>query len=80
MPALAVAVGCHLRVDATGIRLAWSGTGGNRNDVTQLIPLVDAVPAVRGAVGRPRKRPERIALVSVLAGLVVEERPALTVE
>jgi transposase len=34
--------------------------GVNRNDVTQLIPLVDAVPAVRGKVGRPRRRPERV--------------------
>jgi transposase len=50
----------HLLVDATGIPLAWTLTGGNRNDVTQLIPLVDAVPAVRGQVGRPRRRPERI--------------------
>jgi transposase len=33
-------------------------TGGNRNDVTQLIPLLDAVPNVRGAVGRPRRRPD----------------------
>ena len=43
----------HLLVDATGIPLALSVTGGNRNDVTQLIPLLDGVPAVRGAVGRP---------------------------
>ena len=50
----------HLLVDATGIPLAWSVTGGNRHDVTQLIPLVDAVPAVRGKVGRPRRRPERL--------------------
>ena len=28
----------HLLVDATGIPLAFSVTGGNRNDVTQLIP------------------------------------------
>jgi transposase len=48
----------HLLVDATGIPLAWTLTGGNRHDVTQLIPLLDAVPAVRGRVGRPRKRPE----------------------
>jgi transposase len=40
-------------VDATGIPLAWTVTGGNRNDVTQLIPLVDSVPAVRGRAGRP---------------------------
>src|SRR6266540_1162545 len=51
----------HLLVDATGIPLAWRLTGSNRNDVTQLIPLIDAVPAVRGRVGRPRRRPERLA-------------------
>ncbi len=32
-------------------------TGGNRNDVTQLMPLIEAVPAVRGRRGRPRRRP-----------------------
>lgn len=32
-------------------------TGGNRNDVTELIPLLNKVPAVAGLVGRPRKRP-----------------------
>ena len=41
----------HLLVDATGIPLAWTLTGGNRNDITQLIPLLDGVPAVR----RPRR-------------------------
>src|SRR5213083_2450584 len=51
----------HLLVDATGIPLAWTLSGGNRNDVTQLIPLVDRVPPVRGTVGRPRRRPERVA-------------------
>ena len=51
----------HLLVDATGIPLAWTVTGGNRNDVTQLIPLLDAVPAVAGRVGRPRRRPDRLS-------------------
>jgi hypothetical protein len=32
-------------------------TGGNRHDVTQLIPLLDAVPSVRRKPGRPRRRP-----------------------
>jgi transposase len=50
----------HLLVDQTGLPLAWALTGGNRNDITQLIPLVEAVPAVRGAVGRPRRRPDRL--------------------
>jgi len=40
--------------------LAWTVTGGNRNDVTQMIPLVDRVPPVRGRVGRPRRRPDRL--------------------
>ena len=35
-------------------------TGGNRNDVTQLMPLIEAVPPVRGRVGRPRRRPGRL--------------------
>src|SRR6266511_2169760 len=48
----------HLLVDATGIPLAFLVTSGNRNDVTQLIPLLDGVPGVRGAVGRPRRRPD----------------------
>ena len=40
--------------------LACTLTGGNRNDVTQLLPLLDAVPAVRGRVGAPRRRPDRL--------------------
>jgi len=51
----------HLLVDATGIPLAWTLTGGNRNDITQLIPLVERVPPGRGRVGRPRRRPERLS-------------------
>src|SRR6266487_1626411 len=50
----------HLLVDATGIPLAWRLTGGNRHDSTQLIPLVDRVPPVRGKAGRPRRRPARV--------------------
>lgn len=48
----------HLLVDASGVPLAWTLTGGNRNDVTQLIPLVERIPPVRGKVGGPRRRPE----------------------
>jgi transposase len=40
--------------------LAVTLTGGHRNDVTQLIPLIDAVPPIRGVVGKPRRRPRRI--------------------
>ncbi len=32
-------------------------TGGNRNDVTQLLPLLDAIPPIRGLRGRPKRRP-----------------------
>ncbi len=46
--------------EGRGIPLALSPTGGNRNDVTQLMPLLDKVPSVRGRVGRPRSRPERL--------------------
>jgi transposase len=42
------------------VPLAWTLTGGNRNDVTQLIPLVDAVPPVRGKVGHPLHKPSRV--------------------
>ncbi|MFF0557982.1 IS5 family transposase, partial [Streptomyces sp. NPDC004266] len=48
----------HLITDATGIPLATTLTGGNRNDVTQLIPLLQAVPPVRGKRARPRRRPD----------------------
>ena len=40
--------------------LAVTLTGANRNDITQLMPLLDAVPPVRGRVGRPRRRPDRL--------------------
>src|SRR5580700_4276104 len=51
----------HLLVDGSGLPLAWTLTGGNRHDSTQLIPLVDRVPPVRGNVGRPRRRPDRLS-------------------
>ena len=35
-------------------------TSANTNDVTQLIPLVEAIPPVRGKRGRPRQRPESV--------------------
>ena len=50
----------HLLVDGGGIPLAWTLTGGNRNDVTQLLELLDRVPPVRGRVGRPRRRPKTL--------------------
>jgi transposase len=35
-------------------------SGGNHNDVLELLPLVDAIPPVRGKRGRPRRRPRRL--------------------
>jgi transposase len=35
-------------------------TGGNRHDVTQLVPLVDAIPPIAGKVGRPIRRPKEV--------------------
>jgi hypothetical protein len=32
------------------VPLAWTLTGGNRNNVTQLLELLDRVPPVRGRV------------------------------
>jgi hypothetical protein len=32
-------------------------SGRNRHDVTQLIPLIQAVPPIRGKRGRPWRRP-----------------------
>ncbi|MFD8257713.1 IS5 family transposase [Streptomyces griseoluteus] len=50
----------HILTDGQGIPLAVSLTGGNRNDVTQLLPLLDKIPAVAGVVGRPRHRPDAL--------------------
>lgn len=44
-------------MDTHGTPLQVSLTGGNRHDVTQLLPLVDSLPAIRGVVGRPRRKP-----------------------
>lgn len=47
-------------VDRHGTPLAVTLTGGNRHDVTQLLPLLDAVPSIRGLRGRPRRKPRRL--------------------
>ncbi|MCC2280769.1 IS5 family transposase [Streptomyces sp. ET3-23] len=44
----------HVIVDRHGTPLAVTLTAGNRHDVTQLMPLLDAVPRIRGRRGRPR--------------------------
>ena len=50
----------HLLTDALGIPLAIILTGANRHDVTQLLPLIDQIPHVRGKVGAPRFRPKQV--------------------
>jgi transposase len=50
----------HVIVGAHGIALAATLTVSNRNDVTQLIPLIKAVAPIRGKRGRPRRRPEAV--------------------
>jgi transposase len=49
-----------LLTDAGGLPLAITLTGGHRNDVTQLLPLLDGIVPVAGKVGRPRHRPDRL--------------------
>ena len=50
----------HVFTEAQGIPLSCLLSPANRHDVTQLLPLVEAVPAVRGKVGRPRQRPKQL--------------------
>lgn len=50
----------HQIVDRHGTPLAVTLTGGNRHDVTQLMPLLDAIPSIRGLRGRPRRKPRRL--------------------
>lgn len=50
----------HVITDAQGIPLATLLTSANTNDVTQLIPLVEAIPPIGGKPGRPCRRPKRV--------------------
>ena len=47
-------------VDRHGTPLAATLTGGNQHDVTQLLPLIEAIPHIRGRRGRPRCRSRRV--------------------
>ena len=50
----------HTLTCGRGTPLALSLSGGNHNDILELLPLVDAIPPVRGKRGRPRRRPRRL--------------------
>jgi transposase len=42
------------------VPLATILTAANRHDVTQLIPLVDAIPPIAGKPGTPLRKPEEV--------------------
>ena len=50
----------HVLSDAHGIPLAQKVTGANVHDVTQLEPLIEAIPLVPGKRGRPKQRPKKV--------------------
>jgi hypothetical protein len=50
----------HHLLDGGGLPRAWTLTAANRNDVTQLLELLDRVPPVRGRPGRPQRRPRAL--------------------
>lgn len=50
----------HVITEGGGIPLAASLTADNSNDITQLLPLVEAIPPVRGKRGHPRRRPDAL--------------------
>ena len=50
----------HLAVDVGGVPLAAKLTGANAHDVTQLLPLVEAIPPVRGKAGAPLRKPKKV--------------------
>jgi transposase len=49
----------HHATDGNGIPLAAKVTAANAHDVTQLLPVIDAIPPVPGKPGAPKRRPER---------------------
>jgi transposase len=50
----------HLLTEAHGIPLVAHVTAANRNDITVLLDLVDAIPPLRGRPGRPLRRPAAV--------------------
>ncbi|WP_333982781.1 IS5 family transposase [Burkholderia gladioli] len=50
----------HIATDADGTPIAAILTGANRNDVTQLVPLIEAIVPIGGVRGRPLSRPGRV--------------------
>lgn len=50
----------HILTDAHGVPLHAILTAANRNDVTQLLPLIKTAPPVAGKPGHPRQHPDSI--------------------
>ena len=50
--------------------LALSITGANRHDSMAFEALIDAIPAVPGLLGRPRKRPYKLHADKVMTSVV----------
>lgn len=50
----------HLVLDARGIPLVVLVSGANRHDSMVFEPCVDAIPAIKGLHGRPRRRPYKL--------------------
>ncbi len=46
----------HVLTDGNGTPMVALLTAANRHDITQLLPLIDAIPKVSGKPGRPRWR------------------------
>lgn len=50
----------HLLTDANGLPIVARLTGANRHDSTQLLSLVNDVPAIKGKPGAPRYRFDKL--------------------
>ena len=50
----------HVVVDARGIPLVVLASGANRHDSMLFEQCVDAIPAIKGLYGRPRRRPYKL--------------------
>jgi transposase len=50
----------HVITDASGIPLVRSVTAANRNDISEMAPLVNALPEVAGKPGHPRRKPDAL--------------------
>ena len=65
----------HVITEGHGIPLAVSLTGGNRNDVTQLMPLIEAIQPVRNAGGRAARGSSQITSTPTTATATTSAAP-----